>query len=85
MSPAAETGEQIYKKQCASCHGAAGEGVKDRYANPLIGDRSLAELTEYIETSMPEEDPGTCVGEDAKAVASQRINETTRQIFESRN
>lgn len=85
MSPAAETGEQIYKKQCASCHGAAGEGVKDRYANPLIGDRSLAELTEYIETSMPEEDPGTCVGEDAKAVAKFVYDAYYSPIAQARN
>src|SRR5207248_2123956 len=34
------TGEQIYRKMCASCHGNAGEGTKE-YPRPLAGDRSV--------------------------------------------
>lgn len=51
------------------CHGASGEGVLDQYAQPLIGERSLADLTKLIVETMPEDDPGACVGEAAEQVA----------------
>jgi Protein of unknown function (DUF1592)/Protein of unknown function (DUF1588)/PA14 domain/Protein of unknown function (DUF1595)/Cytochrome C oxidase, cbb3-type, subunit III len=63
------SGEEIYKARCASCHGASGEGSKE-YQRPLLGDRSPAQLTRLIERTMPEDDPGTCVGEEARLVAS---------------
>lgn len=65
----ARTGEQVYRQMCASCHGAAGEGTDDHYPRPLIGERSMPSLVRYIEETMPEDDPGTCVGQDAKEVA----------------
>jgi mono/diheme cytochrome c family protein len=63
------TGEQLYVQQCARCHGAAGEGVKDKYAKPLVGDRPLDDLAQLIAETMPEDHPETCVGEDAVNVA----------------
>jgi Protein of unknown function (DUF1592)/Protein of unknown function (DUF1588)/PA14 domain/Cytochrome C oxidase, cbb3-type, subunit III/Protein of unknown function (DUF1585) len=71
----APTGEMIYQAKCASCHGAKGEGKVDSYAHPLVGDRSIGELTEYISKSMPEDKPGTCTGDEAVRV-SQFIHET---------
>lgn len=62
------TGAQIYMRQCASCHGKDGEGAKD-YPLALEGDRSVEQLTKYIDKRMPEEAPGKCVGEDARKVA----------------
>lgn len=62
-------GAKIYQKQCASCHGAKGEGTTESYPHPLVGERSVGELTEYISKSMPEDDPEACVGEDAAAVS----------------
>lgn len=62
-------GADIYRTKCASCHGAAGEGSLKSYPNPLIGDRSVGELTEYISKTMPEDKPGTCVGDEAKQVS----------------
>jgi cytochrome c len=70
--PAAEkrtAGRDLYRQQCAKCHGRNGEGVKDKYDDALLGDRSLEKLTRYIEKAMPEDDPGKCVGADAVAVA----------------
>jgi cytochrome c5 len=68
------TGEQIYRKQCASCHGANGEGVKegvkDEYPHPLAGSRSVAQLARLIAKTMPKDDPGTCTGESADKVAA---------------
>ncbi len=68
---AAETrsGEQIYRQQCASCHGAKGEG-SDEYARPLQGDRSLAQLARFIAKSMPKNADKKCTGEDAQKVAA---------------
>jgi hypothetical protein len=63
-------GEQIFKEICAKCHGAAGEGNAERDTGPLSGDRSLAELAEIIDKSMPEDAPEKCNGEEAKAVAA---------------
>ncbi len=65
----APTGEQIYRKQCASCHGANGEGTK-KYPHALTGDRSAKELSKVIAATMPEDDPGACVGADADKVAA---------------
>lgn len=65
----ARTGEQIYTQKCASCHGKQGEGSKT-YGHPLVGDRSVNQLAKFIAKTMPEDDPGTCLGEDADKVAA---------------
>ena len=39
------TGPEIFKKQCAKCHGKNGEGVKGKFEGPLQGERSLEKLT----------------------------------------
>lgn len=54
---------------CAKCHGEKGEGNDDHYPHPLIGDRSLGELTDYIEKNMPEGEPQQCDGEETLAVS----------------
>jgi hypothetical protein len=64
------TGEQIYRQQCASCHGSMGEGTDDHYPLPLVGERSVAGLSRLIAKTMPEDAPGECVGEDADKVAA---------------
>ncbi len=71
---AAQTGAEIYRTLCASCHGAKGEG-SSTYSIPLLGDKSIGELAELIERTMPEGEPEKCVGDDAKAVAAY-IHET---------
>ncbi len=65
-----QRGEQIYRQACASCHGDAGQGVEDYYADPLAGDLTIGGLTEVIADTMPEEDPDSCVAEEATAVAT---------------
>lgn len=62
-------GRDIYRQQCASCHGPSGEGVKGKFEGALQGDRTLESLTRYIDRAMPDEDPDLCVGDDAAAVA----------------
>src|SRR5262245_59616174 len=64
------TGEQIYRQKCASCHGASGEGTREEYPHPLVGDRTLPRLVSYIAKSMPDDAPGECVGEDAEKVGA---------------
>jgi hypothetical protein len=63
------SGEQVYRSKCASCHGSSGEGSRE-YARPLLGDKSTSQLTRLIERTMPEDDPGSCLGEEARSVAA---------------
>ena len=67
---AAPDGEAIYHDQCASCHGARGEGVPDKVDEPLYGNKSVEALTRYIDKWMPEDEEEKCVGADAAAVAA---------------
>jgi mono/diheme cytochrome c family protein len=78
-------GERIYRERCASCHGEAGQGVEKGHARPLAGKKSLAQLTRYIEKSMPEDDPGTCVGEEAEQVARYIFDAFYSPIAQARN
>ncbi len=68
--PQFQRGEAIYVKQCAACHGAMGEGVKDGHPDPMVGDATVGELSKLISETMPKDEPEKCVGEDAKAVAA---------------
>ncbi len=77
-------GAIIYKKQCAECHGDKGEGVKDKYDEPLTGDRSIAALAKKIEKTMPEDNAGICVGPDAKAVAEYIYNAFYSPVAQAR-
>ena len=62
-------GERIYKDRCLSCHGAKGEGSEE-FPRQLAGNRSVDQLARLISKTMPQDEPGTCVGEDAKQVAA---------------
>lgn len=68
-APRPPDGKKIYQKQCASCHGPIGEGVRDKYAEPLIGDWSVAKLTRYVAANMPEDQPDTLSPAEAEAVS----------------
>ena len=72
---AAPDGRALYRKECASCHGKTGEGVKDKYADGLHGDWSLEKLTRYIERNMPEDAPDKINGPEVEAV--------TRYIYDN--
>src|SRR5207302_7852245 len=37
-------GAAIYRKLCAECHGDKGQGVQDKYDEPLHGNRSVESL-----------------------------------------
>ena len=67
---ALQLGEKLYMKSCAVCHGEKGEGVEGFYEDPLVGDLTVGDLTEVIVETMPEDDPESCVGEEAAAVAA---------------
>ncbi|MEM9701667.1 MAG: PA14 domain-containing protein, partial [Planctomycetota bacterium] len=62
-------GAELFATMCADCHGERGEGVEDLYDSPLHGDLSVGQLAEVIAKTMPEGDPESVVGEDAKLVA----------------
>jgi hypothetical protein len=63
------SGEQIYSRLCAKCHGDQGEGVANEHDEPLVGDWSIEKLTRVIIRTMPDDEPKQCVGNNAKRVA----------------
>jgi hypothetical protein len=65
----ADPGQAVYAKICASCHGPDGQGVAGTHEVPLAGLRSVEELARLIERTMPEGEPESCVGDDARRVA----------------
>jgi mono/diheme cytochrome c family protein len=66
----AQRGRQLFQNQCAVCHGSEGQGVEDHYRDPLQGDYPPSHLLEIIEQTMPEEEPDSCIGEDARDVTA---------------
>lgn len=72
------TGEAIYRDMCASCHGLQGEGVADKYDDPLYGERSVASLTRLIDKTMPEDEE-----EKLDAAGSAKVAEYIHSAFYS--
>ena len=64
-----KSGETIYRQMCAKCHGAKGEGAK-QYPQPLIGDKSLAQLAHVIDLTMPDGSPDLLDAAESKRVAA---------------
>lgn len=62
-------GATIFRDHCVRCHGADGGGTAE-VPEPLGGDRSLAQLADLIERTMPEDDPTAVTGAAARAVAA---------------
>ena len=69
-----QTGGQIFRDQCARCHGKSGEGTEDNYPDPLAGDKTVAQLTELIHKSMPDDADSKCSAEDSAKVAAYIYN-----------
>ena len=78
-------GAAIYIAQCASCHGEKGEGGTKQYPEPLAGDASRKELAKLISDTMPQDDPESCVGEDAEAVAAYVFDQFYSDAAQVRN
>jgi cytochrome c553 len=78
------SGEQVYRQQCASCHGAKGEG-SDEYQKPLRGDRSVMQLARFIAKSMPKDSDKKCSPEDAQKVAAYVYDAFYSKTAQERN
>jgi hypothetical protein len=61
-------GPALYKAQCARCHGGHGEGAK-KYAKPLQGDLSVAQLGKLVRETMPEDNPNSLTEAESLAIA----------------
>jgi mono/diheme cytochrome c family protein len=76
ISSAADEGEALYKKKCAGCHGASGEGKPAMKAPALKGTtRDVTQVVDHITkgeaTSKPPHNKGIAglSGDQAKAIA----------------
>jgi cytochrome c553 len=79
------TGEQIFRQQCASCHGAAGEGTQENYPRALAGDRSVEQLARLIGRTMPKDAPEPVSAEDARKVAGYVYDAFYSRAAQARN
>ncbi len=78
-------GRKLYETHCARCHGNRGEGVETEYAEALIGDLPLVDLTEVIVETMPAEEAEEIVGDEAKAIASYIYDAFYSPVAQARN
>jgi mono/diheme cytochrome c family protein len=79
----ARTGASLYRQQCASCHGAKGEGTK-AYRKPLLGNQSVGQLASYIAQNMPP-GPRKCKAPDAKTIAAYMHDAFYSPVAQARN
>ncbi|HEY2251816.1 MAG TPA: DUF1592 domain-containing protein [Planctomycetaceae bacterium] len=77
-------GAQIYKAKCAACHGSEGQGTA-KQKRRLEGDRSVSQLAEVIQKTMPEDDPETLTAADAQAVAAYLHDAFYSRVARERN
>jgi mono/diheme cytochrome c family protein len=77
-----QVGRKIFASQCASCHGANGEGTKV-YKKPLAGSRTLADLARFIHQAMPP-GPRTLPAPDSTRVAEYIYNAFYSPIAQAR-
>ncbi|CAN5442805.1 PA14 domain-containing protein [soil metagenome] len=66
---AQDTAKKLYADQCTRCHGDKGQGTK-KYPQALAGGKSVAQLADVIQKTMPESDPGSLTIEQAKSLAT---------------
>lgn len=84
LRAAERDGATIYRELCASCHGAQGQGSKD-YPEPLTGDRSLGQLSHYIDKNMPEGDPDALNAADSATVGKYIHEAFYSPVAQARN
>src|SRR5688572_30185151 len=63
-------GKDIFIGQCARCHGDRGQGTEEFHPEPLLGDRSVAQLAALIAETMPQDKDEKCSPDDAAKVAA---------------
>ena len=76
-------GAAVYQQRCASCHGNKAQGGAG-YQKPLVGSRTIAELTSFIKQSMPP-GPKKCPATEAEPVATYLYNNFYSAIAQERN
>jgi mono/diheme cytochrome c family protein len=76
----ARRGDGVYRRKCASCHGAEFDG--DGEATALVGSsfisewsgRSVGDLFDRILKTMPDDDPGTLSNNECSDVVARLLN-----------
>src|SRR5438045_3873304 len=79
------SGEQIYRQQCTSCHGRAGEGTEENYPKQLVGDRSVAQLARFIARTMPKDARRKLPADEAQKVAAYIYDAFYSSAAQARN
>jgi hypothetical protein len=82
-TPVPPDGATVYKQKCASCHGDKAQGGAG-YPKPLVGSRSIPELTSFIKQSMPP-GPKKCPPAEAELVASYLYNNFYSPLAQEKN
>lgn len=85
LSAAEPRGAIVYREKCASCHGDQGQGVSAEHPHALLGDKSVRELAQYIDKSMPKGSPEDCSTEEAAAVAEYIHHKFYSPLAQARN
>src|SRR5687768_2890571 len=70
LAASKRSGLEIYRADCARCHGAEGQGVADKHDEPLSGDRSIEALARLIQRTMPEDAEKKTPADEAAKVAA---------------
>ncbi len=78
-----QTGEQVFRKQCAACHGQKGEGGAG-YRKPLAGSQSAGQLAKFIAQTMPP-GPKKCSADDSRKVTAYIYDAFYSPIAQERN
>ncbi|HEY2587251.1 MAG TPA: DUF1592 domain-containing protein [Tepidisphaeraceae bacterium] len=64
-----ESGQAVFKEECARCHGPRGEGTR-KTTRALVGEKSPFQLFEQVKQTMPDDDPGSCTDDEYRKVAA---------------
>ena len=78
-------GQAIFEQSCADCHGEKAEGVEGVYDSALTGDLPVAELSKYVDQTMPEGAPEDCAGADAELVTAYLYQAFYSRAAQQRN
>lgn len=85
LRAAEPSGEALFQRKCASCHGPRGEGTAEHHPDPLVGDKSVRELARLIDETMPLDRPEEVSPAEAERIAAYIHEAFYSEIAQARN